>query len=149
VVVLRRHEGAWQVLLLQRTDRWVCGKWCPVTGTIDTGERAWETALRELQEETGLVPDRFYSSDAVEQFYDARRECLCILPVFVAILDRDQPVGLNHEHSDHRWLPIAEAAEQIAFGVQREALFAVERDFIDHEPNELLRIDVPGGPQRV
>jgi dATP pyrophosphohydrolase len=141
VFVLRRHASEWQTLLLQRVDDWCKGAWCPVTGGIDPGEAAWQTALRELREETGLVPDRFYASDACEQFYDARRDCIRILPVFVAFVDGEQPVTLDHEHGDHRWLGLAAAAEQVAFSVQREALLAVRRDFIEREPNELLRID--------
>ena len=40
-----------------------------VSGGIHPEEKAWEAAIREVKEETGLTPERLYSADAVETFY--------------------------------------------------------------------------------
>src|SRR6185295_18161373 len=42
-----------RILLLKRRNPPV-GAWCPVSGRIEQGEVAWQTALREIEEETGL-----------------------------------------------------------------------------------------------
>ena len=39
--------------------------------------------LREIEEETGLIPDRFYSADILEQFYRPDQNCVILVPVFV------------------------------------------------------------------
>jgi len=42
------------VLLGRRTKHPACGEWAFPGGGREAGETAWETALRELSEETGL-----------------------------------------------------------------------------------------------
>ena len=39
--------------------------------------------LREIEEETGLIPDRFYSADILEQLYRPDQNCVILVPVFV------------------------------------------------------------------
>ncbi len=46
-----------QVLLLERADR--PGFWQSVTGSQETGETLEQTAMRELEEETGLDANRY------------------------------------------------------------------------------------------
>ena len=48
VLVFRRHPAR-QFLLMQHADRWDLPK-----GHVDRGETEYETALRELHEETGI-----------------------------------------------------------------------------------------------
>jgi dihydroneopterin triphosphate diphosphatase len=57
-----------------------------------------------LQEETGLEPQALYSADICEQFYEADRDSISLLPVFVAVVAADCAVTLNHEHSGFQWL---------------------------------------------
>ncbi|HBD83024.1 MAG TPA: NUDIX hydrolase, partial [Dehalococcoidia bacterium] len=45
--------------------------WQEISGLIEPRETAWEAALREIKEETGLTPYRFYSADFVERFYES------------------------------------------------------------------------------
>ena len=39
--------------------------------------------LREIEEATGLILDRFYSADILEQFYRPDQNCVILVPVFV------------------------------------------------------------------
>ena len=50
-----------EVLLLERADR--PGFWQSVTGSQETGETLEQTAIRELQEETGLDANRYRLED--------------------------------------------------------------------------------------
>ncbi|MFB2596139.1 NUDIX domain-containing protein [Paracoccus sp. p4-l81] len=55
LVAVRVLNDTNEVLLLRRT-RSLRGEWCQVAGTIEAEETAWEAAIRELAEETGLSP---------------------------------------------------------------------------------------------
>ena len=65
VVVIRENPVGYQVLLLRRNHTLV-GEWCQIAGGIEDGETAWQTALREVREETGLVCQHLYSGDICE-----------------------------------------------------------------------------------
>ncbi|MEM1130482.1 MAG: NUDIX domain-containing protein [Pseudomonadota bacterium] len=139
LVAIRRSGAGWEVLLLRRT-RPPAGTWCQISGSIETGETAWQAALRELWEETGLTPSALYSADICEQFYEAGRDAITLAPVFVAVCDASAPVSLNDEHSDHRWVGFDDAVEMVSFGGQRRVLRWVEAEFIQRTPSEHLRI---------
>lgn len=143
LVAIRSTPTGWQVLLLKRTQT-LAGTWCQIAGKIEEGETAWQAALRELEEETGLTPVQVYSADICEQFYEAHRDAITIAPVFVAIVAPDQIVRLNHEHSAHRWVSFEEAAEMVTFGGQRRVLRWIEDEFVKRAPAEHLRIDPAG-----
>ncbi|TNC50770.1 NUDIX domain-containing protein [Rubellimicrobium rubrum] len=139
VVALRRKAGRNEVLLLRRTGS-LRGEWCQIAGGIENGETAWQTALREMREETGLVPQALYSADICEQFYEADQNSISLLPVFLAMVAADQLVALNHEHSEFRWLEFDAAVALVPFSGQRSVLRHIERDFANGTPSEHLRI---------
>jgi dATP pyrophosphohydrolase len=142
--VLRHLEDEWQVLLLKRVGEPLDGEWCQVAGRLEDNETAWEAAVRELKEETGLKPERLYSADICEQFYVAHADAISIVPVFVAFVDRGQKVTLNEEHSQYKWMSLAEAELEMPFRSQRRTLRTVWSDFTEHKPSEHLRIEIPG-----
>ena len=140
LVAVRRTEMSHEVLLLKRTGT-LAGEWCQIAGKIEEGETAWQAALRELEEETGLKPESFYSGDICEQFYEADRDAISIAPVFVAFINNSATVSLNHEHSEYRWLSFHEAREMVAFGGQRRVLSWIEDEFITRKPSHHLLIE--------
>ncbi len=64
-----KRDNTGMYLVLKRSSSYLTGTWQPISGRIEKGEKAWEAALREIKEETGLTPDRFYSTNQVESFY--------------------------------------------------------------------------------
>lgn len=138
-VVLRRNAQGTQVLLLRRTGT-LAGEWCQVAGKIEDGEKAWQAALREILEETGLRPYALYSADICEQFYEPDREAISMLPVFVAYVSDDADVVLNEEHSEFRWVSFDEGQTMVPFAGQRNVLRHVEQEFGKRDPQPLLRI---------
>ena len=52
-VLVVLHDGNGNILLIERADR--AGFWQSVTGSIEAGETLSQTALREVQEETGIT----------------------------------------------------------------------------------------------
>lgn len=141
--VLRLDQDPAKVLLRRRTGVFA-GLWCQVTGTIETEETAAQAALREVREETGLAPNGFYSADVCDQFYNADENCIEVVPIFVAVLETDQPVRLNRENSQYRWVTIDEAVGLVSFVGHRSALRHIENDFVERTPEEWRRItDAP------
>lgn len=139
VVLLRRAGIETEVLMLRRNHTLV-GEWCQIAGGIEAGEKAWETALREVKEETGLSCTRLYSADICEQFYEADRNAIAIGPVFVGLVDEDAAVVLNEEHSEFRWTSIADAIDMVPFSGQRRVLRHVEAEFVERKPARYLLI---------
>ena len=54
-VVVRREDTGWEVVLTSRRTRRGDLAWGLPKGLVEPGERAEDTAVREVQEETGLV----------------------------------------------------------------------------------------------
>jgi len=142
LIALREGEAGIDVLLLKRAETLV-GEWCQIAGKIEEGETAWQTAVRELAEETALSPERLYSADICEQFYEADRDAITLAPVFVAYVGKDAQVTLNQEHSDFRWVSFDDAIELVAFGGQRRILRWIQEEFIQRQPSQHLCIDLP------
>jgi dATP pyrophosphohydrolase len=133
VVVLREVGAETQVLLLRRNHTLV-GEWCQIAGGIEDGEKAWQTALREVKEETGLSCTRLYSADICEQFYEADRDAITLAPVFVGYVDATAEVVLNEEHSEFCWTSFSNAVEMVPFAGQRHVLRHVEAEFVQRQP---------------
>ncbi|WP_081162443.1 NUDIX hydrolase [Ensifer aridi] len=143
VVLLRVVDGQPEVLLLRRNHTLV-GEWCQVAGAIEDGEKAWEAALREVKEETGLACNRWYSADICEQFYEADCDAITLLPVFVGFVDSQAIVVINHEHSESRWVSFEEALTMVPFAGQRHVLRHVKVEFVDRKPVRHLLITAAG-----
>lgn len=140
MIVLREVAGDAEVLLLRRNHTLI-GEWCQIAGAIEEGETAWQAALRELKEETSLTPIRFYSGDINEAFYEADRDAITIVPVFVAYVEYDAPVVLNPEHSDYKWVSLDWAEDMVPFGGQRRVLRHIKQEFVLRDPSEHLLIN--------
>ncbi|HQR18148.1 MAG TPA: NUDIX domain-containing protein, partial [Gemmatimonadales bacterium] len=81
-----RPDGAgFEFLVLRRSARGRSpGAWEAVHGHLEDGERPDTGAIRELLEETGLVPAALYNLSRVESFYLHRTDEVAMIPVFVA-----------------------------------------------------------------
>jgi 8-oxo-dGTP pyrophosphatase MutT (NUDIX family) len=123
VYVLRRGSGGLECLTLRRAPGGRCpGSWEAVHGHIEEGERPGQAARRELEEETGLSPERLYNLSRVETLYQHRLDEVALVPVFVAFVPADAAVRLGPEHDRHEWLAPAEAGARFAWPRERRAL---------------------------
>lgn len=98
------------------------GSWETVHGTIDSGETPVQASLRELREETGFTPSRFYNLSRTEGFYQHRSDELVLIPVFAAFVETSAEVHLSAEHDRAEWLSVADAAQRFAWPRERRAL---------------------------
>lgn len=110
------------------------GTWQMVSGTVEPGEKAYATALRELREETGLTPIHFYQASFVNRFYIAATDQIVLTPVFAAEVEGDCNVCLSDEHTEHSWVSPKEALRRYPWPGQRESLRVIREQFITGEP---------------
>lgn len=123
VYVLRGASAGLECLVLRRAAGGRCpGSWETVHGHIEDGERPWQAAARELEEETGLAPERLYNLSRVETFYQHRLDEVAMVPVFVAFVPAAAVVRLGPEHDGHEWLTPVGAGDRFAWPRERRAL---------------------------
>lgn len=140
-VVLQFHKGAWQVAVIEprrepaddknSTRR---RKLTPVLalpkGLVDEGEKAEDTALREVREETGIEARLVAKLADIKYFYvrtwsDQQRVFKIVS--FFLLLYRSGTIGnisedMRIEVERAFWLPLEEAAERLTYKGEREVL---------------------------
>lgn len=140
VVLLKEIDGEYKVLLLKRSTSVLKNAWCYIGGSIKKDEKAWEAAIREVREETGITKVSLYSSNTFDQFYSPVENYIYIAPVFVGFVDTSQVVILNYEHSEYKWLTFNEAIEKATMPGNDKVLKFIEKHFVKNKPTEWLRI---------
>lgn len=75
-----------------------------VGGKVNNGEKAWKAALRELKEETGAIPQTFWTVPSLNHFYNHSKDRIELIPAFAAELHPESDIKLNREHSDYQWI---------------------------------------------
>jgi len=78
--------------------------------------------LRELREETGFAPERFYNMSRTEAFYQHASDEMALIPVYAAFVAANSSPRLSREHDRAEWLAPAAAASRFAWPRERRAL---------------------------
>ncbi len=115
-----RKDYDFLVLLRSGRNRVYPNIWQVVTGKIETGETAVETARREALEETNLKPLKMWTLPYVSTFYNAKRDVMFSSPVFGFLVDYDDEVVLSHEHSEFLWLGLEDCIDKVLLPSHRE-----------------------------
>ena len=120
---LRGAGPTLEVLVLRRGPHGRnVGSWETVHGTIEPGETPVQASLRELREETGLVPEKFYNLSRTEAFYQHKSDEVALIPVFAAFVASGASVKLSAEHDRAEWLKARDAAARFAWPRERRAM---------------------------
>ncbi len=83
---------------------------------------SWETVHGTIDEETGLVPEKFYNLSRTEAFYQHKSDELALIPVFAAFVAPGASVKLSAEHDRAEWLNARDAAGRFAWPRERRAI---------------------------
>lgn len=121
----RRNGGATEWLVARRAaGHAYAGNWRMIGGKVDGDETAWQTALRELAEETGWRPGRglrqLWTLPSVNAHYDWRADRVVLAPAFAAEVEGEPT--LDDEHDAAAWLPAEAAASRLAWPEQARLL---------------------------
>lgn len=129
--IFRQKENSQiEFLLLKRAHgEKYANVWQMVTGSIKENEKAYETALREIKEETGLTPVNFWVVPNVNSFYDPAEDLICEVPVFAAEVDADISVKISGEHSEYKWVDLDTARKLLAWKGQRISVETIHEYF--------------------
>jgi phosphohistidine phosphatase len=102
-----RRGGRIEIALITSSDgkRWILPK-----GWIDEGESAEESALREAEEEAGLI-GRVVGS-ALARYVHAKDEGRRVVAVFLMCVTEELD-SWPEDHRRRRWMPLDEAAERL------------------------------------
>ena len=121
--IFRERNGKLEFLLLKRSpEQYYPNIWQMVSGKIKENETAFNTALREINEETNLTPEKFWVAPTVNSFYAPDKDYICLLPVFAAKVKYDNEVILSKEHVEYKWLSPEEAKNLLAWDGQRKSV---------------------------
>lgn len=127
-------------LLLKRSpDQVYPGIWQMVTGKIKKKENAFETAIRELKEETGLEIQELYSVPVVNSVYLVETDEICLIPVFACKVSDKSIVKISEEHSQFKWMTVSQAIKLLAWEGQKASVRLIERYYLK-EREKLTRI---------
>ena len=100
------------------------GHWDFPKGHIDDGETEIQTALRELEEETGIahvnVIDGF--RDTITYTFSGGQEQIGKEVVFFLATTKESKVNLSHEHIDYSWLDFDSAFSRLTYDNARQVL---------------------------
>ena len=137
--IFRRTETGIECLLMKRApDEIYAGVWQMVTGSNENSEKAFETAKREIMEETNLSPIGFWIVPNVNPFYSATDDSINMVPVFVAEVERNSDVILSSGHTEYSWCSKEEAKELLAWPGQRKSVDIICEYF--SKSNSLLKL---------
>jgi 8-oxo-dGTP pyrophosphatase MutT (NUDIX family) len=147
-VYLFSRRPAPRLLLLRRSaGRSLPGVWQPVTGHRRRGERGLAAARREVREETGLVPGRWWSLEAPALLYDARTDRAGVLPIFVAEVPAGARIALSPEHDASRYCSLRQAATLVLWDAQRAAIGALASQILGN-PRLAAALEITARPPR-
>ena len=122
-VVVRRVRGEWRLAAIRPGGKE--NVWALPKGLIGTGESAADTALREVEEETGVQARLLEKLGDVRYVYTWRGERVFkVVSFFLLRYARgrlgDIPEHFRHEVAETRWLSLEDAPRLLAYKGERE-----------------------------
>ena len=134
--IFRKKGDELEFLILKRSENEIYpGLWQMVTGSGKEGEKAFETAIREIKEETDLDPVNMWVVPNINSFYMPEDDSLHFVPVFVVEITDQQEVQISPEHVEFKWVDREEACSLLAWEGQRNSVNLIEKYFTNSDPN--------------
>jgi dATP pyrophosphohydrolase len=132
--VFKETKEGIEFLLLKRSENQIYpGIWQMVSGKIKDSESAFETAIREIKEETTLVPLKMWTVPRVNSFYTSDTDTICMVPVFAALVNSKSEITISDEHDKFAWVNLNTAKQMLAWDGQRKAVTLIEEYFLNEK----------------
>lgn len=117
--------------------------WQMVSGRMNEGEKGYDTAAREIFEETKIKVNELWVVPNVNSFYSAKDDSVSLIPVFLAIVEADQQVILSEEHSEYNWVSFDEICNLLAWQGQIESVKIIKQYLTDKKSFlNLVKVEV-------
>ena len=123
-----------KVLLLQHNDIGNArGHWDFPKGHMEKGETEIQTALREVEEETGLKDLRLFSDFSHKISYNLIKEEKEISKEVIFFLGVTNKINiiLSGEHQDYAWLTYDSAIERLTYNNAKESLAISYKSYLE------------------
>lgn len=130
-------------LLLKRSesDDVYPGIWQVCTGTSFSEETSLETALREVEEETGINSFlNLWTVPKVASYFSIRRNAICFSPIFAIEIEPSTQIKLSEEHSEFIWVNAEQAKQMLVIPSHKESIDYVEDYILNVETSNLFKI---------
>jgi len=128
--VIRLKNNILEFLLLKRSpSESYPNLWQMVTGSIQEGETAYQTAIREIREETSLIPEKLWIIPNINAYYSPKDDPIYHIPVFAALVNENHEVNISSEHSEFIWAPYEKSHKLLAWEGQRKSQYIIKEYF--------------------
>ena len=128
----RTDDGILFLLMKRNLNKIYEHLWQGVAGKIEEGETSSEAAIRELKEETGLIPVNMFVADHVSKFYEVHGDRINLVPVFGIEVD-SEIINLSEEHISYKWVDINEALNTLVWNGQKKGIQTVHDMVINND----------------
>lgn len=123
----RIESGIPQFLMLKRSEGKIyAGQWRMIGGKVLEGENSWSAAKRELYEETGAHPLKFWSVPTINHFYEFSTDTVHLIPAFAAEVNGRREIVLDDEHTEFTWIPSAEVESYVYWPEQARIITMID-----------------------
>ena len=120
-IIFRKNEGEKLEFLLLH---YASGHWDFPKGHVENEETEEATAIRELEEETGITKARIIPGfrAGIQYYYKKQKQTVSKEVFFFLLETKEKKVKLSKEHTGFKWLEKEEAMAQITFANSKEIL---------------------------
>ena len=123
-VVVRRLRGSWMFAAIRPGGK-PAGLWALPKGQIGEGESGEATALREIEEETGVRGRSLGKLGDVRYWFNWQDERIFKVVSFFLVHYESGRLGdvapaFRHEVAEVRWLPLADGPRLLAYDGERK-----------------------------
>lgn len=121
--MVRRHRGGMEAALAARRTRRGDLAWGLPKGLVEKGEDPSQTAVREVQEETGLKAEIIQPLGDISYWYVWEGERIRKRVTFFLMKAVGGDMSLHdYEMEDVRWFPLEEAPRKANYSSERDVL---------------------------
>ncbi len=147
IIIFRKTPEGPKFLLLYHGH----GYWNFAKGKMEISERSWQTALREVREETGLKSNELKFIEnfkTYERFFLTRGKEKVLKIVILYLAETRQPqITVSHEHEGYGWFSFNDAKKLMIKYKENIKILQNVYDFLHRRPANPNRAPKPAAPK--